>query len=182
MELREIYEDILMINAQKLIEAVYTIAEKNALLGKSRKENEKVLSGDLLDIWDIYLRGFETNLNHPMDLIMEISEKQDCINEIKDLREKLENGEELSDEENSYYADYKDTSLTEEEEKLYSAYVAAVHKEAEERLHAGKHSYPIIIRAQRLYKLITLEAPDCVKEPEEDVIREEIAAWHNEQQ
>lgn len=93
---------------------------------------EDVLSEDLQKVWNKYLRDYETDA---FDMAL-----------ISDLSERLFLGVSVSEEEAVAYAEYK----------------AAVAAESKARVGDSPASCDVILRAKRLFKLMTLDAPRII--------------------
>ncbi len=126
---------------------------------------ETVLSEDLLKVWNKYIRDFEIG-DIDMEQISDISDKYETISIIASISNKRSLGEELSNDDQTFYSDYKDVSVTEEEAALYSAYKDAIYADSKRRVGDNLAAYDVVIRARRLCRLMSLEAPAIILENE----------------
>lgn len=111
-------------------------------------EIENILSPELTDVWNTYIRGYEPE-DFDRNAIIEISEK-------------IDSGEEITDEEALLYHEYDDAIIT----------------ECERRIGSSVCAFEVIYRAKRLYKLLCLEAPDVVVQHEARLLAESIVLHH----
>ncbi len=145
---------------EELFAALKAIAAGSDRLGDTREENEGVLSAGLLNVWDVFIRDFETG-DVDEETAMDIADRMasaDFAAELEELFMELasENDEEI-------FRDCKeDPAVTEEEEELCSRYLAAVYEDAESRFNNRIAAYDVIIRAKRVFRLMKLNAPDIM--------------------
>ena len=154
---------------EELFAALKTIADVSDRLGETREENEGILSGKLLDVWDTYIRPFDLG-DIDYDTVMDIEERMDAA-KLAGLFEDdaYENGEDI------FWRGEEKTVVTAEEVALYNQYVAAVHSDAERRLDRTLAAYDVIIRAKRVRKLMSLHAPDIILNSEAKLLAQAIA-------
>ena len=157
---------------EELFRALRAIAAVSGRLGDTREENEGVLSAGLLNVWDVFIRDFETGGVDPKTA-MDIADRMasaDFADDPEDLFMELASG---NDEEILRDGE-EDTAVTEEEE-LYSRYFAAVYEDAESRLNNKIAAYDVIIRAKRVCKLMSLHAPDIMLNNETKLLAQAMA-------
>ena len=130
-----------------LFESLKRIAAVYDQLGDTLEENRRVLSEDLVQVWDTYLRAFDTR-GFDYDLIRDIEDRLDEI-----AYANSSDGGDVPSEK---------TTVTEEERALFGQYVAQIHNDAEKRLDRKTAAYDVIIRAMRLCKLLSVNAPEIV--------------------
>ena len=158
---------------ERLFAALRAIADVSDRLGDTREENKDILSGELLDIWDTYIRPFDLG-DIDYDTVMDIEERMDAAKLAADLADLFEdvaseNGEDI------FWSGEEETSVTAEEEALYDQYMAAVHADAERRLDRALAAYDVIIRAKRVRKLMSLNAPDIILNNEAKLLAQALA-------
>ena len=159
------YEELY--RALKAITAVYD------RLGDTREENEGILSVELLNVWDVFIRDFETG-DVDKETAMDIADRMasaDFADDLEDLFMELasENDEEI------YRDGEEDAPVTEEEEELYSRFLDAVYEDAESRLTNKIAAYDVIIRARRVCHLMHLNAPDIILNNEAKLLAQAMA-------
>ena len=145
-----------VVDFNTLYDAIKAVSEKLEGLQSASDVND--LSPELQSVWNTYIRDFEAD-SFDLDLIVDISDRLDTIALIGSISRRINKGEDLSAEDFSYYNENKDTSVSESETTLYNEYKDAIRKDAEQRLGNGLAAYDVIIRAKRLCKLLSLEAP-----------------------
>ena len=158
---------------EELFAALRAIADVSDRLGDTREENEGILSGELLDVWDTYIRPFNLG-DIDFDTVMDIEERMDAARLAADLAGLFEdvtseNGEEI------FWSGEEESGVTSEEEALYDQYVAAVRSDAERRLDRALAAYDVIIRAKRVRKLMSLHAPDIILNSEAKLLAQALA-------
>lgn len=158
---------------ERLFAALRAIADVFDRLGVTREENKSILSGELLDIWDTYLRPFDLG-DIDYDAVMDIEERMDAARLAADLAGLLEDAASENGEDISWHGE-EESGVTAEEEALYDLYVAAVHADAERRLDKALAAYDVIIRAKRVCKLMALNAPDIILNSEAKLLAQALA-------
>ena len=158
---------------EELFAALKTIADVSDRLGETREENEGILSGKLLDVWDTYIRPFDLG-DIDYDTVMDIEERMESAKLAADLAGLFEdvaseNGEDI------FWSGEEESGVTAEEEALYDQYVAAAHADAERRLDKALAAYDVIIRAKRVCKLMALNAPDIILNSEAKLLAQALA-------
>ena len=158
---------------ERLFAALRAIADVSDRLGVTREENEGILSDELLDIWDTYIRPFDLG-DIDYDTVMDIEERMESAKLAADLSGLFEdvasdNGEEV------FWHGEEASGVTAEEVALYDQYVAAVHADAERRLERVLAAYDVIIRAKRVCKLMSLNAPDIILNSEAKLLTQAMA-------
>ena len=156
-----------------LFAALRAIADVSDRLNDTREENKSILSGELLDIWDTYIRPFDLG-DIDYDTVMDIEERMESAKLAADLAGLFEdvasdNGEEV------FWHGEEASGVTAEEVALYDQYVAAVHADAERRLERVLAAYDVIIRAKRVCKLMSLNAPDIILNSEAKLLTQAMA-------
>ena len=158
---------------ERLFAALRAIADVSDRLGDTREENKSILSGELLDVWDTYIRPFDLG-DIDYDTVMDIEERMESAKLAADLAGLFEdvasdNGEEV------FWHGEEASGVTAEEVALYDQYVAAVHADAERRLERVLAAYDVIIRAKRVCKLMSLNAPDIILNSEAKLLAQAMA-------
>ena len=132
------------------------------------------LSPDLRDVWNTFLRDFETG-GIDVELAMDISDRMETIDMVKSVAEKIKNGTDISKEEFSFYNNCRGTNITEKEKAIYNAYRDAIHADANHRIGNGIAAYDVVIRAKRLCRLMSLKAPEIIINNEANLLAQAIA-------
>ena len=158
---------------ERLFAALRAIADVSDRLNDTREENKDILSGELLDIWDTYIRPFDLG-DIDYDTVMDIEERMESARLAADLAGLFEdvaseNGEGI------FWQGEEESGVTKEEAALYDQYVAAVHADAERRLDRALVAYDVIIRAKRVHKLMSLHAPDIILNSEAKLLAQALA-------
>lgn len=117
---------------EELRAALESIASVWDKLGATEEYNRKLLSARDFEVWNTYIRDFEID---GID-----------ADEVSELLENKASG----------------VRLFEEEEELCERYAEAIYADFESRLDSPLAAYDVIIRAKRLCRLMSLEAPECV--------------------
>ena len=158
-----------------LYDAIKAVSEK---LGELQSDsNVNYLSPELQSVWNTYIRDFETD-SIDLDLITDISDRLETIALIDSISHKVNKGEKLSAEDSSYYSEYKETSVSESEKALYNEYRDAIQNDAKRRLGDSVAAYDVIIRAKRLCKLLSLNAPAIIVKNEASLLAQAMVI-HN---
>ena len=113
------------------------------------------------NFWNTFIRDFEIG-DIDVELVMDIAERMETINMVKATALKINSGIEVSKEELDFYNEHKNNVVSEYEQSLYERYRDAIHADAENRVGNNVAAYDMVIRAKRLYKLMTLKAPKII--------------------
>lgn len=145
---------------EQLFTSLQAIAAVSDRLGVTRKENEGVLSDELLDVWDTYVRRFDLG-DIDYDTVMDIRERMNAADLAADFAHMFEdiaseNGEDI------FWLGEEEPAVTAEEEALYYEYLDTVFADAESRLDRAVGAYDVISHAMRLFYFMTLNAPDII--------------------
>ena len=154
---------------EELFAALKAIAGVFDRLGDTREDNEGVLSGELLDVWDTYIRPFDLG-DIDYDTVMDIEERMDAAR-LAGLFEDVAS----ENEEDILRQGEEESGVTAEEEALYDQYVDAILADAERRLDRALAAYDVIIRAKRVCRLMSLEAPDIILNNEAKLLAQALA-------
>jgi len=120
---------------------------------------------DLLNIWNTYMRDFAGDGEYTEE-IDEIFDKRESIEIAEDIRQKIQNHEEISKDEEELFKDYEDLALTDEENAMLDRFWDARFREADSRVGKSPFSYNRLILAKRVCKLIRIGAPKILIEHE----------------
>ena len=154
---------------EELFAALKAIAGVFDRLGDTREDNEGVLSGELLDVWDTYIRPFDPG-DIDYDTVMDIEERMDAAR-FAGLFEDVDS----ENEEDILRQGEEGSGVTAEEEALYDQYVDAIYADAERRLDKALAAYDVIIRANRVCMLMSLDAPDFILNNEAKLLAQALA-------
>ncbi len=119
------------------------------------------IPADLENVWHTYIRGFETG-DIDLDQVSDISDRLQTMDLIGEIRGRMQAGEELSEDDRSFFKDLKDVTVSEEEKALYSEYMARLEADAARRIGDSFAAYSVVIRAKRLCRLMELKAPEII--------------------
>ena len=123
--------------------------------------NEEAMPEEEKQFWNTYLRNFKIG-DIDAELIADITDRMETADMVKGIAEKLHSGKEVSEEELSLFNEHWDTSVSDEEETLYDRYREAVLADAWDRVGGNVAAYDMIVCAQRLCRLMALEAPEII--------------------
>ncbi len=154
---------------EELFAALKAIAGVFDRLGDTREDNEGILSGELLDVWDTYIRPFDPG-DIDYDTVMDIEERMDAAR-FAGLFEDVDS----ENEEDILRQGEEGSGVTAEEEALYDQYVDAIYADAERRLDKALAAYDVIIRANRVCMLMSLDAPDFILNNEAKLLAQALA-------
>lgn len=134
---------------EQLCEQLKAIAPLWDKLGATREENSHILSPQLLDVWDTYVRMFPFEPPEP------------------GLRYTILDGR------------YRDMSEAPEAREQYERYRTAVMQECLQRLpRKGTHPYDVIIRSIRYTRIASLGAPEIILRNEARRLAEAMVMYH----
>jgi hypothetical protein len=108
------------------------IASLSGSLSEDPEENRRILPKDAFDVWDTYIRGFNTG-DIDLDRILEIWDRLDS-----------------------------EIPVSPEERRLFDVYSEAVHADSAERVGDDLFAYQEVIRAKRVCALMRLGAPQII--------------------
>lgn len=142
------------------------IAEKYEELDGSEETAQKVFceengSARLFNVWQIFVKSLNSK-DLKYDTVHDISDRLDTADYLKELSGKFTKGAELTKDEKDFFREYIDVSVTKDEKRLYNSYCKALIKEAEKRVGNNICAYEYVIRATRLCRLLSLNAPEIV--------------------
>ena len=138
------------------------IAEVLDLLSDNPEENKKLFEDDeLFEVWHTYVRDFETE-KFDADVIDEISDRLDTIRDVRQASKRVADGEDVGQMEITLLKDYIDVTVSGEERKMYDDYLNAIYADCERRVGDNICAYDVVIRAQRLCRLFSLNASKIV--------------------
>ena len=145
---------------ERLFASLKAIAAVSDRIGVTREENEGVLSDELLDVWDTYIRRFNLG-DIDYDTVMDIRERMNSADFVADFANMFEDLA-SENEEDLFWLGEEEPAVTAEEEALYYEYLDAVFADAESRLDRAVGAYDVISHAMRLIYFMTLNAPDII--------------------
>lgn len=145
---------------------VYSALEKIAghydeLYVLQKDEKTVFQDNELLEVYNTYLADLDDG-GFDYEKIDEIYDKLDTIERVKYIANKIAKGEQADDYEKEVLVEYVDISVTEEERRYRQKYLDHRRKEAEKRLGDNICAYDVYIRAWRVFRLFSLEAPDIL--------------------
>lgn len=125
-------------------------------------EAQQILgNSELFDVWCTYVRPLNTG-DFDRDKIRDIDDRYETMEMVQDVAARLAQGEALTEGERHVLTDYLDITVSPEEEEYYGRYVDALYADARSRLPRPNYAYTVILRAQRLCRLLNLKAPELI--------------------
>ena len=146
-------------NLKKISEKYDELDESEETAGKVFCEEKG--NAELFTIWQIFVKSLNPQ-DLKYDAIRNISDRLDTAEYLKELSGKFTKGAALSREEKDFFKEYMDVSITKDEKKLYDTYCDALIRESEKRVGGNLCAYSYVIRATRLCRLFSLNAPEAV--------------------
>ncbi len=128
------------------------------------------------EVWQTYLSPFEAVANY--DKIVNIGLHLDLSEQIRELAQRLADGEPLSVVEMEYLRLNMDVTVSEEEKRLHSKYWEGVTRQCKARLGENDFSRTLIMRARRYWRLLQIKAPKVVVENEGRALAQAFAQYH----
>ena len=118
----------------------------------------------LFEVWNTYVRAWETEGFDPETAVKYYSPESDLelyFDKIA-MEEAMADGYQLTDDEQSYYDDIKDTVATEEELAEYDRYWECIAEDARRRVGDAPEALQLVQRAKRLRILLEMRAPSAI--------------------
>ncbi len=139
--------DQLIKEYRRLYKALVKMAELGPELGETRDENQEILSGEELEIWEKYIKDisdgfFEKDIERSLGRLLMDSDM---------LR--------LRTNKPKHWIDRFQVAPDEEIFRYWSS-VDSINAKISKRIGGGASAFDIYIRAQRLYNLLVMEAPE----------------------
>ena len=147
---------------EKLYKCIRRISYVYDELSNDATANKKLFnSEEVYNIWNTYIRDFEiTGIN--MSDIFDIEEKLETVAEVKEISKNISDGKDVSESAKEFLKSYMDVSATRKEKMYYEKYIKAIYADAEARVGSSTCAYDLVIRAKRLCRLMSLDAPDAI--------------------
>ena len=146
----------------RLYYALEDIAPFWEALREKPLEAQQILgNSELFDVWCTYVRPLSTG-DFDRDKIRDIEDRYETMEMVQDVAARLAQGEALTESERHVLTDYLDITVSPEEEEYHDRYVDALYADARSRLPRPNHAYTVILRAQRLFRLLNLKAPELL--------------------
>ena len=145
----------------ELYRNLQAIADNFGDLGDSYYDNVPVLGEDLAEVWNTYVRNFDPS-GFNKEYIQDITARRDIVNMAKKTEARMERSEEISEDEMSLYEACRDEVVFDNELEMLADYKAAIVADSVERIGESFAAYDVIIRAMRVCRLMSLEAPKCI--------------------
>lgn len=144
-----------------VFESIKRIADVYDEIDGDTKVAEKVLSKDLLGVWNTFIRPFDIG-EIDVQQVSDICDKLNTMEWVKELSLDFGGGKKLSDGEKSALKEYMDISVSKDELSLLDKYRDRVYKDSEKRVGSGICAYDVIIHAMRTCRLINIGAPKFI--------------------
>lgn len=144
-----------------LYNTIKNIAKQANTLDGTTENAKQVLNAKQFKVWETYLCDFNAD-GFDLDEVADIKDRIETVKIVKDLTKRHSEGKKLEDGEKEFLKEYIDVSVSPEEMKKYNEYIACIYSECEKRVGKKICAYKLIIRAKRVYKLLTLNAPEHV--------------------
>lgn len=146
----------------KLYKCIRRISYVYDEISKDDVANKKLFdSEDVFNVWNTYIRDFEIR-DIDMAKIYDIEEKLETVAEIKEISGNIAQGKEVSESEKEFLKSYMDITVTRKEKMYYEKYLKAIYSEAEQRVGNNICAFDLVMRARRLCRLMSLDAPNAV--------------------
>ena len=137
------------------------IASLSGSLSDDAEENRRILPKDAFDVWDTYIRGFDTG-DIDQDRILEIWDRLDSAEEARKISKSFAETGAIDEDTRALLISYLGDPVTPEERRLFDIYSEAVHADSAERVGDDLFAYQEVIRAKRVCALMRLGAPQIV--------------------
>ena len=158
MQWTEADRDRVIADVEALIDMLSEIAKTyRGLSAEDRKKCEDFLSRDLRAVWEKYLRPLNPDV-FDREVILDLSERLECIREREKLERKAGLGTPLTEAEEDSLRIVEDVTLEPGEREVIDAYNRFVEDRAAERVGKGPFACPFVIAAWRLWRLMTFGA------------------------
>lgn len=145
-----------------LFDSLKEIARHAERLDGTNENAKRVLDNDdLFYVWVTYIKDFCTDC-FDMKKIHDIVDRIKTVNWIKDLSKMYAENGNLDNIEKEFMRDYIDVTVTDAERKYYKEYVNSIYAESESRVGKNICAYKLIHNGWRVFKLLTLSAPDYI--------------------
>lgn len=145
-----------------LYEDLSKIAALYDKLGDDVQKNRKILGSErLFSTWNTFVRDFDTP-GFDRELMDDILDRYEPMEIVKKISNKIANGEELDEHDKFFLKENLDVSVSPEEETLYADYREALMQDVKKRVGPNIGAYYYVLFAQRLCKLLHLDAPEVI--------------------
>lgn len=146
----------------ELYSALLEMASYYDELDETLESAKKVLKKpELVKVWDIYIRQFDIG-DIDYEKIVDINERCEQEAWVKQIARNIVEGKNLEGFEKEVLSDYIDIKITQQDIDYYNQYVSNVRMDVEQRIGKGLCEIDVILRAKRLYRLMSLRAPECI--------------------
>lgn len=146
----------------ELYSALLEMASYYDELDETLETAKKVLKKpELVKVWDIYIRQFDIG-DIDYEKIVDINERCEQEAWVKQIARNIVEGKNLEGFEKEVLSDYIDIKITQQDIDYYNQYVSNVRMDVEQRIGKGLCEIDVILRAKRLYRLMSLGAPECI--------------------
>ncbi len=144
----------------KKIAKYYDVVKENAA-------NAKRIFGDsnLYTVWHTYIRDYNLS-DFDTEQMSDIIDRNEQIYDVQKIAKQLSKGNQVDEWEKEFLANNINVNITENEGKLYDTYWNTILKECKERVGKNLFAYQLVLRAQRLYRLYSLDAPEIITDNE----------------
>lgn len=157
MDWSEADRDRVKAEVETLIRAFSELAGKYGSLGDTEEENAKLLSPELMTVWKTYLRSFDSG-SFDLERIGNIGDRIKAWHAVTDAAH--EAAKELPEDRYNKIVEAVRSNISEEEDDYVYDYRCRLIEQTEQRVGKGPMAYDLVIRAQRLCRLMALHAPD----------------------
>ena len=144
-----------------LVEQLGIIAAKHCELSDDPDENKKLLPKAAFDVWDTYIRDFETG-GIDREQIRDIEERLDSLESARRLSEDFAKTGTIAESDKKLLISLLDDNVTFDERKLFEEYREAVFGDSQERVGDDMFAYQEVLRARRVCALIRYGAPGII--------------------
>ena len=157
MDWSEADRDCVKAEVEALYRAFFELADKYGSLGDTEEENAKLLPPELLTVWKTYLRSFDSG-SFDLERIGNIGDRIKAWHAASDAAH--ETAKELPEDRYNKIVESVRSNISEEEDDYVYDYRCRLIEQAEQRLGKTHMAYDLVIRAQRLCRLMALHAPE----------------------
>lgn len=144
-----------------LYDALSGIAAHWNELSNVEEENVAILTPEQLKVWRTYVRKFDLPGFDP-DKILDIAERQEIVQELDDIRLRIELGMPLNEFDQWILRENADVTVDSEEQAYFDAHRKARMEQAKQRVGDKPNALRLVICAMRVCRLISLGGPKVV--------------------
>ena len=161
MDWTEADRDRAIADFDALYDALSGIAAHWNELSDAEEENAAILTPEQLKVWRTYVRRFDlSGFDH--EKIRDIAERQEIVQELDDIRLRIELGKALNEYDYRVLRENADVTVSSEEQAYYDAHRKARMDQAKQRVGKKPNALRLVNCAWRVCRLISLGAPNVI--------------------